>query len=157
MSAEPRYLLTATLERNAGTFRLSTGEEVVLPEREDLYAELTLRNRGLIGQDEQQRLREATILVAGCGAIGGATIEPLVRAGAEHFILAEPGTYDYNNANRQNMRIQEIGKNKAQTFAERMPDINPFVQFEVHTEGITAENVVDLVSRADLIIDGVDV
>lgn len=156
-AAEPRYLLGATQESNAGTFRLSTGEEVMLPEREDLYAELTLRNRGLIGAGEQQRLREATILVAGCGAIGGATIEPLVRAGAEHFILAEPGTYDYNNANRQNMRIQEVGKNKAQAFAERMPDINPFAQFEVHTEGIAEENVADLVSRSDLIVDGVDV
>jgi CRP-like cAMP-binding protein len=153
----PRYFMTATPERNAGTFRLSTGEEIVLPQHEDLYAELTLRNRGLIGLDEQQRLRDATFLIAGCGAVGGATIEPLVRVGAEHFILAEPGEYDYNNANRQNMRIQEVGKNKARAFAERMPDINPFVHFEVHTDGITEENVADVVARADFIVDGVDV
>jgi len=38
-----------------------------------------------------------------------------------------------------------------------MPDINPYAQFEVHTDGITDANVADLVSRADLIIDGVDV
>src|SRR4029078_10376660 len=68
-----------------------------------------------------------------------------------------PGTYDYNNANRQNMRIQDVGKNKAAAFAEKMPDINPFANFEVHTEGITAGNVVGLVSRANLIVDGVDV
>jgi len=156
-TSEPRWFLGATPEHNAGSRRLSTGEEIMLPEREALYAELTLRNRGLITTDEQRRLRNATILIAGCGAIGGATIEPLVRAGAEHFILAEPGTYDYNNANRQNMRIQDVGKNKAAAFAEKMPDINPFANFEVHTEGITAGNVVGLVSRANLIVDGVDV
>jgi tRNA threonylcarbamoyladenosine dehydratase len=153
-----RYtLLSATPEQHESVHRLSTGEEVLLPGREELYAELTLRNRGLISSTEQMTLRRATLLIAGCGAIGGATIEPLVRAGAESFILAEPGTYDYNNANRQNMRIQDVGKNKASAFAEKMPDINPFATFEVHTDGITEENVADLVSRADLIIDGVDV
>ena len=154
---QPRALLSATPEENAGIHRLSTGEQVYLPSHEELYAELTLRNKGLISLAEQETLRRATILVAGCGAVGGATIEPLLRAGAEHFILAEPGTYEYNNANRQNMRIQDIGKNKASAFAEKMPDINPFAQFEVHTDGITDANVADLVGRADLIIDGVDV
>ena len=155
--SQPRGLLSATAERNAGIHRLSTGEQIYLPDHEELYAELTLRNRGLISQDEQQVLRRATILVAGCGAVGGATVEPLTRAGAEHFILAEPGTYEYNNANRQNMRIQDIGKNKATALAERMPDINPYAKYEVHTDGITEANVADLVGRADLIIDGVDV
>ncbi|HEX5166391.1 MAG TPA: ThiF family adenylyltransferase [Thermomicrobiales bacterium] len=154
---QPRALLSATPESNAGTHRLSTGEEVYLPSHDELYAELTLRNRGLISRTEQEVLRQATILVAGCGAVGGATVEPLLRAGAEHFILAEPGTYEYNNANRQNMRIQDIGKNKAAAFAEKMPDINPYAAFEVHTDGITEANVADLVGRADLIIDGVDV
>jgi len=154
---QPRGLLSATRESNAGIHRLSNGYEVYLPSHEELYAELTLRNRGLISHAEQEVLRRATILVAGCGAVGGATVEPLLRAGAEHFILAEPGTYEYNNANRQNMRIQDIGKNKAAAFAEKMPDINPYAQFEVHTDGITEANVADLVSRADLIIDGVDV
>ena len=154
---EPRWFLANASRRDGTPWQLSTGETVMLPEPDVLYAELTLRNRGLISSDEQQRLRGATILVAGCGAIGGATIEPLVRAGAESFILAEPGTYDYNNANRQNMRIQDVGKNKASAFAEKMPDINPYAQFDVHTDGITDANVVDLVSRADLIVDGVDV
>lgn len=153
----PRGFMGATLEHNGGVHRLSTGEEILLPDREEMYAELTLRNRGLISNVEQMALRRATILVAGCGAIGGATIEPLTRAGAESFILAEPGTYDYNNANRQNMRIQDVGKNKAVAFSEKMPDINPFATYEVHTDGITEANVADLVSRADLIIDGVDV
>lgn len=154
---QPRALLSVTPESNAGLHRLSNGEEVYLPPHDELYAELTMRNRGLISLAEQEVLRRATILVAGCGAVGGATVEPLVRAGAEHFILAEPGTYEYNNANRQNMRIQDIGKNKASAFAEKMPDINPYAEFEVHTDGITDANVADLVGQADLIIDGVDV
>jgi len=30
------------------------------------------------------------LLVAGCGLIGGAAVEPLVRLGAERLVLAEP-------------------------------------------------------------------
>jgi CRP-like cAMP-binding protein len=156
-SSEPRWFLPSAPQPDRPTRQLSTGEQVLLPDHDELYAELTLRNRGLIGPDEQQRLRTATILVAGCGAIGGATIEPLLRAGAESLIQAEPGTYDYNKANRQKKRIQDVGLNKAAAFARKMPDINPYAQFEVHTDGITDANVADLVSRADLIIDGVDV
>jgi hypothetical protein len=154
---EPRGLLSATAQRNNGVHRLTNGESVYLPPHDELYAELSLRNRGLISLTEQEVLRRATILVAGTGAVGGATIEPLLRAGAEHFILCEPGTFEFNNANRQNMRIQDIGRNKAEAIAEKMRDINPYAEFEVHTDGITEANVADVVSRADLIIDGVDV
>ena len=38
-----------------------------------------------------------------------------------------------------------------------MKEINPYATLEVHDHGITAENVEDVVSRADLILDGVDV
>jgi hypothetical protein len=36
------------------------------------YADRTARNRGLVDQREQQLLRQAQILVASCGSIGGA-------------------------------------------------------------------------------------
>jgi hypothetical protein len=36
------------------------------------YAELTARNAGVIDPATQEILRNATVLVAGCGSIGGA-------------------------------------------------------------------------------------
>jgi tRNA A37 threonylcarbamoyladenosine dehydratase len=58
--------------------------------QQEFYASFTARNRGLVSDDEQQMLRRAVILVAGCGSIGGAVVEPLVRLGAECLVLAEP-------------------------------------------------------------------
>jgi hypothetical protein len=55
--------------------------------REEFYAAFTARNRGLVSDDEQRQLRGAVILVAGCGSIGGAVVEPLVRLGAERLVL----------------------------------------------------------------------
>jgi len=133
------------------------GDGRPLPAHDAFYAELTTRNTPLITPEEQERLRTATILVAGCGSIGGAAVEPLIRLGCENLILAEPDGYDIANMNRQAVRLQDVGRNKAVVIAERMKEINPYATCEVHDHGITAENVEDVTSRADLILDGVDV
>jgi hypothetical protein len=136
---------------------LAGGEALQLPPHDEFYAQLITRNAGLVSDAEQQQLREATIVVAGCGSIGGAVVEPLVRMGAEHLILAEPGDYDIHNLNRQSMTVRDIGRNKAEVLREQALGINPYASIEVDTRGIVDENVVDLVRRATIIIDGVDV
>jgi hypothetical protein len=133
------------------------GDGRPVPPHDDFYRELTTRNTPLVTPEEQERIRTATILVAGCGSIGGAAVEPLIRLGCENLILAEPDGYDIANMNRQSVRLQDVGRNKASVFAERMREINPYATVEVHDHGITAENVDDVTARADVILDGVDV
>lgn len=128
-----------------------------LPPHDEFYAAMTDRNRPLITDDEQRRLQRSLIVVAGCGSVGGAAVEPLVRLGAENLVLAEPDEYDMHNMNRQSVRLQDLGRNKAVVFQERMREVNPFARIEVETDGITDENVQDLVSRAAVVIDAVDV
>jgi tRNA threonylcarbamoyladenosine dehydratase len=139
------------------TVTLAGGESLQLPPHDEFYRQLITRNVGLVPDDEQKLLRNATIVVAGCGSIGGAVVEPLVRMGAEHLILAEPGDYDIHNLNRQSMTVRDIGRNKAAVLRERVLGINPYASVEVDTRGIVDENVVDLVRQATIIIDGVDV
>ena len=104
-------------------------------DREPFLSELKLRNRGLISNDDQRRLSEAVFLVAGCGSTGGAVIEPLVRAGALHFILVEPGNYELNNLNRQRATLEALGQNKAAWLAKEAKAINPHLDIEVHLLG----------------------
>src|SRR3954471_18750243 len=66
------------------------GDGRPIPPHDEFYKELTTRNTPLVTPEEQERLRTATILVGGCGSVGGAAIEPLIRLGCEHLILAEP-------------------------------------------------------------------
>lgn len=139
------------------THKLSSGQEIELPPRDEFYRQFTTRNTGVISDADQQRLRTATILIAGCGSVGGAAVEPLIRFGAEHLVLVEPDEYDLHNLNRQNMRLQDIGRNKAEGLRERVGDINPYAEVSLETNGITADNVERLVQSADIIIDGVDV
>jgi len=136
---------------------VSSGQQVNLPPHDEFYAQFVKRNEGLVSPEDQQRLRKSTILVAGCGSVGGAAIEPLIRMGAERLILAEPGDYDLPNMNRQSVRLQDIGRNKAEVFQERMRDINPFASITVDKRGIVMENVDALVRESAVILDGVDV
>jgi molybdopterin/thiamine biosynthesis adenylyltransferase len=124
---------------------------------EDFYAELTTRNTGVVSADEQQRLRNATILVAGCGSIGGAAVEPLVRLGVRSFLLADPGTYELNNLNRQSATFDDIERNKAAVAASRVLAINPHAKVAFFEDGVGEHNVEELTSDIAVIVDGIDV
>jgi nitroreductase len=121
------------------------------------YREMTRRNQPSLSRADQSALRAARILVAGCGSIGGATIVPLVRLGAERFVLCEPGDYELNNLNRQGADVGDIGRNKAEVQATRARAINPDVEVLVEPDGVTEDNVDWLVGTTDVVIDGVDV
>ncbi len=124
---------------------------------EQFYAGLVERNAGFITAGSQDRLARATVLVAGCGSTGGAALEPLVRLGVQHLVLADIGRYELNNLNRQSAFLHELGRNKAELCAERAVLINPHATAVVHPEGITETNVGELVTAADVVLDGVDV
>lgn len=128
-----------------------------IDDREDFYAELVTRNRGLIPAADQNRLRSAAVLVAGCGSVGGAAIEPLVRLGAERLILADPGDYELANLNRQRATLEDLSRNKAVVNAGRVARINPHASTWVEPEGLTEDNIDELVRNADIVVDGVDV
>src|SRR5439155_26361650 len=108
------------------------------------YAELTRRNAGVIAPDVQEVLAGASVLVAGCGSIGGAAVEPLARLGFQHLTLADPGEYELNNLNRQNATMADLGRNKAEVGADRVRAINPSARVTVFREGVTAGTVEEL-------------
>ena len=130
---------------------------MIPPNLAEFLAQLTLRNRNLIAEEDQVRLSHSVFLIAGCGSTGGAVVEPLVRAGAVRLLLAEPGVFELNNLNRQRGDLQSLGRNKGECLEEQVRAINPYLEIEVHRQGITAENAETLARRANVIIDAVDV
>ena len=81
--------------------------------------EALLRNRFFISDIEQSALSDCSVLIAGCGSTGGAVVEPLVRLGVRRLIVADPGTYEVSNLNRQESTVDDVGRNKAEVAAER--------------------------------------
>jgi molybdopterin/thiamine biosynthesis adenylyltransferase len=126
-------------------------------EANELYRELTRRNRVLIGPDLQERLRRQRFVVAGVGSTGGACVMPLVRTGAERLLLADPGVYEVSNLNRQEARLADVGRNKARVQADRALEVNPFAEIDVDERGIDASDAGRLLRDGDLVIDAIDV
>ncbi|MER6564375.1 ThiF family adenylyltransferase, partial [Streptomyces sp. NPDC001027] len=91
----------------------------------DFGAEAVSRNLGILNDREQAALRAATVLVAGCGSVGGAVVEPLVRLGVTRFRLADPDSFDVSNLNRQACVAADVGKPKPEVLAHRVKAINP--------------------------------
>jgi tRNA threonylcarbamoyladenosine dehydratase len=130
---------------------------MIAPAHEPFYAELTSRNRGLISDLEQSRLRATRFVIAGCGSTGGACVMPLLRSGAERFVLFDPGQYDLNNLNRQDATLADVGRNKAEAAKARILGVNPFAMVDVHPGGVEPEVIGSLLQPDDFVIDAVDV
>ncbi|HEY1293868.1 MAG TPA: ThiF family adenylyltransferase [Chloroflexota bacterium] len=121
------------------------------------YATFIERNEGLLTAEEQRVLRSRRFVIAGCGSTGGACVMPLVRSGAEHLVLLDPGEYDLNNLNRQDASLAEVGQNKAVVQANHVFAVNPFAEVEVHADGVLPATIGGLLRPGDIVIDAVDV
>jgi len=121
------------------------------------YSELTSRNKHFIDTKTQGTIRNLKVLVAGCGAGGGACIEPIVRLGVTHLRIADVGLYELTNMNRQHTFVDCIGMNKAQFHEKEVKRINPHVDLIAYPEGVNEGNIPELVRWADIIFDCVDV
>lgn len=74
---------------------------------EQRYWERVKGNLGWLGntheeaKERQKKISNVVIGIAGCGGIGGAVAERLVRLGVRHIKIADPDYFDLSNINRQ--------------------------------------------------------
>jgi adenylyltransferase/sulfurtransferase len=110
-----------------------------------------------IGGAGQARLSKARVLVVGAGGLGSPVILYLAAAGVGTIGIVDDDDVDLSNLQRQIVHTTErIGRKKAASAAEAVRALNPRVRTEVHVARLEATNVMDLVSRYDIIADGSD-
>ncbi len=116
-----------------------------------------IRNLGALTEAECALLREKTVLVAGCGGLGGYLIEMLLRLGVGEIRAADGDRFEASNLNRQLLSAPALlGRSKADAAAERAAAVNPDVRFVAVPEFVTEENVEALVSGCDAVLDALD-
>ncbi len=115
------------------------------------------RNRGLIGPEEQERLRNSRVAIVGMGGVGGVDLVTLARLGIGRFSIADPDVFEVANANRQYGAARSTwGRSKAEVMAEIVRDVNPDAELRVFDEPIGAQNVGAFLEGADVLVDGID-
>ncbi len=94
-----------------------------------------------------------TIILWGCGAIGGHAAEWLARAGAKKLILCDSGVVTPGILVRQLFREDDIGTKKVEALAERLKSVRAGIDIELHSGNILDAASYEQISTVDLILD----
>src|SRR4051812_48288292 len=112
-----------------------------------------------VGRNGQDKLRAATVVIVGVGALGSAMAEMLARAGVGTLRLADRDYLELHNLQRQSLYTEadiETGLPKAAAAARHLAAINSEVTAEPWPVDITPDNVPDLLDGASVVLDGTD-
>lgn len=110
-----------------------------------------------IGEEGQQKLQEAKVLVVGCGGLGSPIAVYLASSGIGKLHLIDFDNVDITNLHRQvYYSLDDVGKYKSEVLATFIQKRAPFTEVTFSTEPLTKENVFQSISDFDIIVDGTD-
>lgn len=107
------------------------------------------RSRLLFG-DDFDKFKKTSILVCGCGGVGGACIEALYRTGLTDITIIDKDIFEITNQNRQ-FGSENLGEKKVEVFANKFSGIKPVFQT------LTPEFIQNLdFNKFSVVIDAID-
>ncbi|HEY5338439.1 MAG TPA: molybdopterin-synthase adenylyltransferase MoeB [Rhizomicrobium sp.] len=110
-----------------------------------------------VGGPGQAKLQAARVLVVGAGGLGSPVILYLAAAGVGTIGIADFDSVSLSNLQRQIAhRTADVGRLKTQSAGDAARAINPGIRIQTHDARLTAENVLDVVARYDVVADGSD-
>ncbi|AZB28682.1 ThiF family adenylyltransferase [Chryseobacterium balustinum] len=117
--------------------------------------ELYSRNRLYVSKEEQEIIKDAPILLAGCG-VGSNIAECALRFGFENLTLVDGDNVEMSNLNRQNYISADIDTMKAEALCERLKKINPYANIKYRSEYISEENIESILDGHSVAINALD-
>jgi molybdopterin/thiamine biosynthesis adenylyltransferase/rhodanese-related sulfurtransferase len=111
-----------------------------------------------VGEEGQQRLLAARILIVGAGGLGSPAALYLAAAGVGTLGIVDADVVDDTNLQRQIVHsTARLGQPKVHSAAERVRGLNPDVEVLAFEERLTSENVDRILAEGwDVIVDGAD-
>ncbi len=109
-------------------------------------------------EDAQVRLRDARVVVLGCGGLGSWALCGLACAGVGTLVLVDDDRVDLSNLNRQLLyRAADVGRRKVEVAAEALAAFNPGLALHPLPRRVeSAAGIAALVDGADLLIETAD-
>lgn len=124
---------------------------------EDRFARQT--RFGQLGPEGQEALGRSTVLIVGCGALGGVVAQWLCRAGVGRLLLVDRDIVEETNLPRQvlfSAAHAAAGTPKAHATAETLAAVGGPTELVPHARHLDGALLAELGSDADLILDGTD-
>lgn len=110
-----------------------------------------------VGEEGQQKLLGAKVLVVGAGGLGSPLLLYLAAAGIGTLGIVDDDVVDLSNLQRQIVHPTEsIGLPKVESARQTLWHVNPEVKVVLHAERLGDSNARALVDAYDLVADGSD-
>jgi molybdopterin/thiamine biosynthesis adenylyltransferase/rhodanese-related sulfurtransferase len=109
------------------------------------------------GEEGQQQLLKAKVLVIGAGGLGCPVLQYLAAAGIGMIGIVDDDVIALNNLHRQVLySANDIGLSKAEKAAQILGQLNPGIRIIPYNERLTVQNALILFREFDIIIDNTD-
>lgn len=110
-----------------------------------------------VGEEGQEKLLAARVLVIGAGGLGSPLLMYLAAAGIGTLGVVDNDTVDLTNLQRQIVHATaNVGSPKVESAVETLAAINPDIRVQPHALRLTAANVASLIGDYDVVCDGSD-
>jgi len=123
-----------------------------MPSREDLEALMAARHTPGV----HEKLKAATVGIAGLGGLGSAAAVALARVGIGKLILADFDVVEPSNLNRQQYFVDQLGQLKTDALVSNLRKINPYVSVEAHAVKLTTDTVFPMFGNVNVMIEAFD-
>jgi len=124
---------------------------------DSLHQEIrTARNKNIITKEEQEKLYNSTVSIAGLSVGSHAALTISTMGMCRKIKLADPDEISASNLNRIRYDYTKIGRNKAEVAAEYIYQMNPYAEVELYTKGVSEENMDEFLSDIDVLVEEMD-
>jgi molybdopterin/thiamine biosynthesis adenylyltransferase len=110
-----------------------------------------------IGQEGQERLRRATVCIAGAGGLGSVSAYYLAAAGVGRLRIVDRDRVELSNLNRQILHSTgDLGEPKVISALDKLERLNPHCRVEAVEADMNEGNVFKLVGGCQVVVDALD-
>lgn len=109
------------------------------------------RQLPLIGEEGQEKLSKAKVLVVGAGGLGSAVIAYLAAAGVGRIGIIDGDVVEESNLQRQIIHAGNVGENKAESAAMFVDKLNPEVTVDVYPYRLNEKNAKKIIGAYDVV------
>lgn len=110
-----------------------------------------------IGEEGQEKLKNARVLIVGAGGLGSPAAMYLAAAGVGHIGIADGDQVELSNLQRQLLHATaDLGRPKAVSARETLTGLNPHVEVRAIEAFLTEANIGAVIAEYDLILDCTD-
>lgn len=123
-----------------------------IPNKGELESLLVARHTPMV----YEKVKKASIGIAGAGGLGSNVALSLARIGVNNIKIVDFDIVEPSNLNRQQYYIKDIGEYKVNAIKRNLREVNPFINVTAIIDRLNKDNIKENFDDVDIIIEAFD-